>query len=560
MRDKESAPRRFSKWILGKLSIYQRKHSILDDFEDEYLDILNTEGIRRARRWYRAQALYSLRFYLALNLRSGLAMLRNYLKISWRNIVRHKGFSFINMFGLSVGMACCIVIFLYVSNEFSYDKYHKDTSRIFRVAEHRKVPAGEFRSARISPAVAPALKNKFPQIENIARITPVSNGLVRHNLLSFYEDRIAYVDEDIFRIFSIPFIRGSPDSALSRPFTAVLSEKMARKYFEHQNPIGKILEIKDPRLARSESGLKFESYEITGVVKDPPSNTHFKYSILASIKIMAGNRTYEDWDVTSTYHYIKLRPGVDPVRFEEDMRLIAYDYYQNNLDQWGQKREYFLQPLTTIHFNSSLEGFDFRSPSTEMEPPGNIFYITIYSAVGLLILLIGCMNFINLSNARSMFRAREVGLRKVIGAQKFQLIRQFLFESFIITAISLCAALFLVNLLLPAFNQMAEIELFIKGLSEPPVMAAMACLLLFVAFVAGVYPAFVLTRYKPVTIIQGNAGKGRKGSMMMKVLVIGQFSISIFLTTCVVTIYQQLTFMRGERLGFEIEQKLIIPF
>ena len=313
-------------------------------------------------------------------------MLGNYLITAFRNVLRHKGTSLINVVGLASGMACCIVIFLYVASELSYDQYHQDADRVFRIAEHRVVKVGEFRSARICPSVAPALRRDYSQVEAAVRIDPVLDGLVKTAEVSQYEDNLVLADPELFQIFSIPFVSGNPDEALREPFTVVLSRSAAWKYLGSEDVLGKTIAIGNPTAARRgliESELL--DYRITGVVEDPPSNTHFKYAVIASLKALDGNPRFETWDASTTYTYVKVKSGVDPARFENDIRRLAYRYYGSELTSWGQERDYFLQPLADIHFGSRLAGFGFHSSSSELEPPGSMKHIYVYAVIGIIL-------------------------------------------------------------------------------------------------------------------------------------------------------------------------------
>jgi putative ABC transport system permease protein len=483
-------------------------------------------------------------------------MFRNYLKVALRNIKKHKGYSLINISGLSVGMACCLVIFLYIASELTYDQYHEDADRIYRVAMYWKVPSGEFQSAGVSAGVAPGLNDRFTQVECAARIMPIHDMLVKNGNIRFYEDRMVYADQELFNIFKIPFINGNPAKALERPWTVVITRRIAEKYFGIENPLGKTIEIKEgaARMVRSMSKPDSDNteYEITGVVENPPSNTHFKYDFIVSQKQLKQNVLRDSWHGGGVYTYVKLAPNVSAKDFEDQISLLAYNYVGKQLDAWGQKRRYFLQPLIGIHFHSNLQG--------EMEPPGNVTYIYVYSVIGLLVLLIGCMNFINLSNARSVYRAKEVGLRKVIGAGRFQLIRQFLGESLIITIVALSFSFLSCEMLLPLFNETAGTTLSISGIVQPFVLLTLVGLIILVGIVAGGYPAIVLTSFKPVAVLKGPSYAGIKGSFVIKTMVVFQFTISIFLTIGTVTAYQQLRFMKGKTLGFDKEQKIVIPF
>ncbi len=483
-------------------------------------------------------------------------MFWNYVKVTLRNIKKHKGFSFINIAGLAVGIASCMVIFLYVSSELTYDRYHDDAERIYRVAMWWKVPSGEYQSASINAGIAPELSENFPQVETAARYMPIRDRIVRYGDKRFYEDRMGYADQEIFDIFRIPFVAGDPHSALTRPWTAVVTRRIAEKYFGREDPLGKTIEIKEGAFrgvkSMSSPDLDKADFEITGVVENPPSNTHFKYDILVSTMQLKLDVLRQSWHDRQTYTYIKLAAGTDANDFEEQIGLMAFDYVGNQLKAWGQERRYFLQPLATIHFQSALQG--------ELEPTGSRTYIVIYSLIGFLVLLIGCMNFINLSNARSVYRANEVGMRKVLGAGRIQLARQFLGESLIITVIATGFSFLLCDLLLPVFNETAGTTLAFSRIIHPYVLCTLAGLVVLVGIVAGGYPAAVLTAFKPVSVLKGYSSAGLKGSFMIKVLVVFQFAISIFLVIGTFTVFQQLEFMKSRTLGFDREQKIVVPF
>jgi len=487
-------------------------------------------------------------------------MLRNYIKVTLRNIRKYKGFSFINIVGLAAGMACCMVIFLYVASEVSYDQYHRDSERIYRVAEHRKVRTGEFDNAQTCPALTSAILKDFPQVEYAIRVDQLQDALIKHENESFYEKRVFYVDPEIFNVFTMQFLEGNPDEALKRPLTMVITKRIAEKYFGSESALGKTMQVSDQRLcAKDDPNDGYRGYKITGVVENPSSNTHYKYDILLSLSIMAGHPRYEIWDVNSVYSYVKLKPHVDAVEFEEQIKRLAHKYVGDDLESWGQDRDYFLQPLTDIHFQSDLAGFGLFEGRGEMEPPGNYLYIYIYSIIGLMVLMIGCMNFINLSNARSVYRTTEVGLRKVVGAGRIQLILQFVGESLIIAIMAVILAFALVDMLLPLFNEMAGTNLRYEGLFNPYVLAAVGGLALFVGIVAGGYPAFLLTSYKPIDIMSNSSSTGTKRSSALKTLVLGQFIISICLAIGTIIVYQQLSYMKGTTVGFEKEHKYIVP-
>ena len=477
-------------------------------------------------------------------------LISNYFKTGWRKIKRQKTFSLINIAGLAVGLACCAVIILYVTNELTYDRFHPGAGRIFRVAAHKKTAIGETRFASTAAPLAPVLKADYPQVENAARIVPpfenASHVLVVQGEKRFFENRVWFVDPDIFQLFRIPFLRGDAQTALANPYTAVITEGMASKYFGDEPALGKTLRIE---IDYDTGSVEARDFEITGIVKNAASNTHFKYDLLLSMATMLANiQTFdENWvEFPLKYTYVKLVPSADAKDFEKQIQRNAAKMLTKTVTFY----EFFLQPVMGIHMNSRI--------FQEIDPPGNWSYISIYSIIAFLVLLIGCMNFINLSAALSSTRTREVGLRKVVGAQRRQLMRQFLGESFLITILAFIVAFGLAQALLFPFNRMAGTELSLAGLGQPVVLLSLLGLLVLVGLGSGFYPAVIVTAFKPVSILQDKSTPTLRGSLMQKTLVVGQFAISVFLVISTLTVFKQLDFMRGRALGFDVEQKLIL--
>ncbi len=484
-------------------------------------------------------------------------LLSSYLKIGLRKIRRQKVYSSINIVGLAVGLACCAVIILYVTNELTYDNYHPDVDRIYRVATHTITQVGEGRASASPGPLGPELLASYPQVELAVRVVPpfenADNVLAVRKNRRFFENRVYFADNDIFRMFKIPFIQGDPTSALLKPNSLVITQTMADKYFREDPPLGEILQIE---IDYDTGSTELQDYEVTGVIKDAPANTHLKFDMLLSISTLARNRPSfdTDWlDFHFNYTYIKLMPQADASDFESQIQRVAAIADRHYVERFNRERElfeFFLQPVSRIHMYSRT--------AFEIETPGNWYYIYIYSMVAFLILLIGCMNFINLSAALSTTRIREVGLRRVVGASSRQLVQQFLGESFLITLLAFAAAFGLISLLLIPFNQMAGTELSLSGLQQPAVWLSLLGLLVLVGIVSGSYPAFILTAFHPAAVLQGKSAPKSRGALLQKFLVVGQFTISIFLVICTLTVFKQLTFMRGRALGFDLHQKLVL--
>ena len=486
-----------------------------------------------------------------------LAMLKSYLFITLRNIRKHKSFSFINVFGLAVGLACCAVIILYVTNELTYDTYHPEADRIYRVGVHRENSVGVARQATTPGPLGPVLENDFPQIEFAVRVVPpfenADNVLVQRNEIRFFENRIYFVDPNIVEVFRIPFLQGDARTALTRPGTVVLTRQMAIKYFGGENVLGQHLEME---FHYDRLPVEMQTFEVTGIIENAPANTHLKYNMLVSMATFRSNvpSFEEDWvNPHYKFTYVKLAEGVDAGVVEEQIQPVtqlAKNGYEEFTGRMYGFYDLLLQPVSDIHMHPLRYG--------EIEPPGNWYYLYIYSIVALLILLIGSTSFMNLSAALSTTRTKEVGLRKVVGAHRRQLVLQFLGESFLITAMSFIGGFLLMALLLPFFNGMAGTALSLAGLYQPIVLLSIIVLLLVVGLGAGAYPAFILTAFRPVSVIKGLLAPTARGSYMQKALVISQFSISILLIVCTVTVYRQLGFMKSRALGFDREQKLVL--
>jgi putative ABC transport system permease protein len=425
-------------------------------------------------------------------------MFSNYLLVAFRNLQRYKAYSFINVTGLAVGIACCLMIFLYVHDELSFDKYHADLNRIYRIAQKNQSPTNISASASICAPAAYAIKGHFPQIESMARVLPVTSGLVKHENQTFYEDGRMYADTDLFSVLTIPFLRGDPETALDRPATVVITQRMAEKYFGDSDPVGKTI------------GINSRDYEVTGVAANPPANTHLKYDFILSLKTLEGRYPFDRWFLSNFYTYVKLTPNAELTTLSEQLVHIADTYAKEEVEALGETVTYFLQPISDIHLHSHLQ--------FEAEPGGNPLYLYIFSAVGLLVVIIACINFVNLSTARSIKRAKEVGMRKVVGANRRQLIWQFLGESFFITAVALFVAVVLVGSLLPLVNDLTDKSFELIDLVRPQVFLALAAIATLVGLSAGSYPAFVLSSWNAANSLKDAISRGSPQCSFAKVL------------------------------------------
>jgi putative ABC transport system permease protein len=465
-------------------------------------------------------------------------MFANYLKISLRNLKKNKIYSFINITGLASGFLCCMVIACFVSRELSFDKYHEHRDRIFRVSQFEETAHHTSTDPNTAPPLIPALMKDFSEVEKGARIIPDRNRIVRRNDKVFYEKNFMYADQDLFDILTISFKKGNRDNALLRPRTVVITERMAQKYFGNEDPLGKTLTISET------------DFEITGVIENSPQNTHLPYDLIAAFKFKRDYSEARYWMSHFVFSYIKIRDGIDVPFFESKMAKIGDRYAKDMFEKTGYTYTFFLQPVPDLHL--------YPCPHNEIEPPGNPTQLAVMSAIGIIVLLIACMNFVNLSTARSGKRAAEIGLRKVVGASRRQIMVQFLGESMVMSILAMVLAVGAANALIPIINQLSGIGIAFQDILQSSILLLLLGLMLLVGIGAGSYPSFLLSAFLPVQTLKKHRSKIR-GIALRKILVVGQFSISIFLIIGTLTVARQLDYMRNSYLGFDIEQKLVIP-
>jgi putative ABC transport system permease protein len=479
-------------------------------------------------------------------------MFSNYLKIAWRNLLKNKVFSFINIIGLAVGLASFLMIALYVVDELSYDRYNLKAGRIYRVDSDIRFGSSDLKLAVCSDPMGATLKQDYPQVEQFARIYN-SNGskLIKKGNDFIDEQRVAHADSTLFDVFTLPAIEGDTKTALNAPNTVVITESTAKKYFGTTNVLGKTIETNE-----SSNHL----YKITAVIKDIPLQSHFNFDFIFSMKnVEYGFGNYLSHNFQT---YIVLREGTDYKAFEKNFPQVIDKYILpqakqfmqiNTMDDFrknGNRLDYHLMPLTDIHLRSD------RFP--ELGVNGNIQYVYIFSAVALFILLIACINFMNLSTARSASRSKEVGIRKVLGTYKNSLIWQFLTESTMMVVISLFIALLIIFAALPLFNNVSAKSLELNTLFNYRVLPFLLVLPLVVGAIAGSYPAFFLSSFQPIAVLKGKINAGFKKSNLRSGLVVFQFFISIMLIIGVAVIYNQLNFIQNKKLGFNKDQVLVI--
>jgi putative ABC transport system permease protein len=465
-------------------------------------------------------------------------MVSNYLKMALRNIKKHKGYSFINIAGLAVGMTCCLLILLWVQDELSYDRYHENADCIYRITYAEEIGDSYDHYANSPFAAAPTFATEVPGISAYTRLWQ-RTGLIKHAGNTFDERDIFYADKDFFTIFSFPFIEGDPATALENPGSTVLSQDMAKKIFGNKPALGETLNLS------TDGDLR-----VTGVVENVPRNSHFHFNYLVSTNTIQGRRAefLEAWLVIAGWSYVLLDENADAKLVEERLASVVETHTGEDARKYGTKMFYYLQPLMDIHLKSNLDG--------EIEGNGDIRYVLVFSFIAIFILLIACINFMNLSTARSANRGKEVGLRKVLGAYKKRLVVQFLTESIGFAFISMILAINLVWLLIPAFNGLTGKEIPVSSLVSAVVVIGLLLLVVFTGVAAGSYPAFYLSSFQPIDTIRQNLHIRSRRSGLRNALVIVQFAISIVLIISTFVILEQLNFMKNQKLGFKKEQVL----
>jgi len=537
---------------LLKLLLDRSEHySLTGDFRELYEEKVRGSGRRAARSWARSQVLRLLPVFAAYSLTWRLIMLKNYLLTSLRNIRRQKGYTLINVFGLAVGIAACLLVLLYTRDELRYDRYPEKAGRIGRVLTHMNRNGEDIIISGTGTPAADFLKNTFPEVEETVRFRQSPDPLVRFEDRSFREKRVFHADPSFFKVFSIPLLAGDMQTALAEPNTLALSRDTALKYFGSLDAVGKTLRIDD----------KFD-YKITGVFENVPRTSHFHPDVLLSLSTLDESRQ-PVWMAFNFPTYVVLRPGASLAALEAKLPALFNSHVDAELkqsmgvsmDDFLKKSKmaisYELQPLTRIHLYSAGSRNDF-------EPGGDIKSIYLFSIVALFILILAAVNFVNLSTARSSGRAKEVGLRKVLGSQRSSLVNQFLVESLLLSLIALTFAVVLVALTLPVFNSLAGKELVLSGLADPSTAATAFLVTLAIGLLAGAYPAVLFSSFRPSSILRGEFRTGMRGGKLRRGLVVFQSAVSVLMIIGTIVVFRQMHFIRTTNLGFNKDQVLVV--
>lgn len=472
-------------------------------------------------------------------------MFKNFFVALFRNFSRNKFYTTINVVGLSVGLMCTILILLFVQDELSYDKYNVNHERIIRLGSDFTLSGKRDRVATSPLPFGPTFAEEFPEVERFVRFYGSGRQQFKYNDREFYEERIAFVDSSVFTIFSFPLLKGDPDKALTQPYSIVLNETLAKKYFNGEDPMGKILLVGEN-----------VAYTVSGVMKDFPSNSHFKYNAFYSMKTLESIRGAEQFNSQqpisfwsfNNYTFLLLKENSESDAILEKFPAYYEKYMKELGDQLGVTYRLIIQHLGDIHLRSQLQ-WD--------APTGNIKYIYILTAIAIFILSIASINYMNMATARSSKRAKEVGIRKVVGAQRENIIRQFMLESISLTVFALIIALICVELILPLFNQLVNKDLTLSVMDTPEVILFNVILAVLLGLFSGSYPAFYLSSFQPVFILKGRNGKSSANGFLRKLLVISQFTISAMMISGTIIVASQFLYMNNMDLGFNKKDVLV---
>jgi len=461
-------------------------------------------------------------------------MFKNLVKTAVRHIMKHPGYSFLNVLGLTLGITSALFLLIYVADEVSYDRYHEKADRIYRVSSKITEPDDQFTWVVAQIPFGPKVIEDYPEVEAYVRLINMPRALYKHEDKEFIEENFFYADSALFDIFTYKVLRGDARSALLEPNKIALTETVAARYFGEDDPVGKTLTAGNA------------TYEVTGVIEDVPSNSHFRFEALASRSNLP--EQIGSWGNFGVFTYLLFPEGLDVEAFEDKMQGMYAAYMEPIFGPINITIEYILEPIKEIHLYSTNAG--------EPEPTGSITYVYIFSIVALFLVLIAAMNYMNLATARSSGRAREVGLRKVVGSRRGPLVWQFLSESVIFTIIGLIISIILLMALLPRFNLLAGKSFDLNVLYSPVLLVSLVAVVLLVGLVGGSYPAFFLSRFSPVTVLKGEITQGTAGSLFRKILVVIQFTISVIMIVCTLVVFRQLNYLKSMDQGFDQENVL----
>lgn len=542
-KEKPSWPPRLASWLLRRVAGFMNSASIVGDYEEIYQDLKDEDGLYTARRWYWLQVFKSLPMFFTNLIFGSVSMFKNYLKLAYRNIIRHKRYAFLNITGLAVGLAACLLMASYVIHEMSFETMHPDRDRIFRV--NGRIPMGGriLLNAVVGAPFGPTFEESLPEIEENVRILRRRHVPVQVEDRDFRENKMFFAEQEILGVFSIPLLQGNPKKALESPFTVIIDEFLANKYFGDRDPMGRSI-----RLTLD----KTYDFKVTGVMRNMPSNTVIRTPMIASFATL--NQTHRDalvhWDSWGNITtFVRLRKSVDPKIMDEKITDVARSYLPDD----EKEASYYLQPLGRIYIDNATHGMN-----NDLDTSGSLAQLYIFSAVALLILLIAAINFINLSTAKIAGRMKEVGIRKTCGAVRSHLIKQFLMESVLLTSVAMGLGLVLFSLFKPRLDQYLGKTLNLGIFTTPWVLPSVAVMVLVVGFLAGSYPAIFLSRFPAAVIFRSGIHRGPAQSGLRRALVGVQFFIAGALIVCTLVVLKQVSYSESKDLGYNKNNLIVL--
>ncbi|MCP4613065.1 MAG: FtsX-like permease family protein [Planctomycetes bacterium] len=538
MQDFKNNPLRFTQWVLEKILPSDEHYEKAGDLEEGFFLKIEEKGNIHAKAWLWMQTIKILPVLLNEKLFRSSLMFKNYILISLRNFTKNKGFTFLNLSGLAIGLASCILILMYIFDELSYDKYHENAENIYRLETDLKVAGDLSEFAITGGGMGPDIVEEIPGVENYVRIFSRqvfgrNNLQARFNETIIKDIPIIFTDSTFFSVFTYEFLQGNPADALKEPNSIVITQSAAENLFGAEDPFGKTIIIHS-----------LGDFHVKGVIKDVPDNSHLTFDY-----VVTGEIRSRTWLSMSLFTYLVLDENSDPISIESKINGMIESKIGETGKSIGLEYDLVLRRLTDIHLTSNRE--------YEFQANGNILYVKIFGAAAVLILLLACVNFMSLSTACSTNRAKEVGLRKVLGANKNQLINQFLSESVLLAVLGLLLSVVLVLFALPWFRVISGKELSLTHLMDWKIIACVFALMGFTGLLAGSYPAFLLSAFKPVTAIKGVLIKNSGQNVFRKSLVILQFSLSVALISCTFIILDQLEYMKNKDLGFDKDEIVV---
>ena len=523
---------KLSYWLFKKLMPFGIHEGYAGDIEEEFEERIRLEGRRKAVVWIWFHALTAIPKAFHSYFIWGGTMFKNYFKIAFRNLIKNKMYSFVSIFGLAIGIAVCILLILYVQHELSYDRFHINADHIYRLCN----PEHPYHS----PQTAKILADNLPEIKNYARILVRDEQIIQYEEKRFKEAGFVYTEAELFQIFSFKFKHGNPETALRQPFTMVISEKIAHKYFGNENPIGKVFRLNN----------EYE-YTISGVMENMPQNSHFRYDFFASLTNaddVFGASWMNHWGWENFLVYFLMQDEFSKSALEAKCSQLIAEHRNSEPNRPVPK--FSLQSLKNIH----LYSFHFEN---DIQPQNSITYVLIFSAIGILILLIACFNYINLQTANATTRANEIGIKKVVGATRNQLAKQFIGESFVVIFIAMFLSLIIVEICLPLFNTLSGKALSSSALIQMNTILGIFGIILITGILAGCYPAFFISAFQPVRLLKTSETGGKSKFHFMRILVGTQFTIVIILIFSAILMFRQIEFLQQKELGFNKEYILV---